>query len=155
MVWDLKLIPRDLLESHAELKNLLVAREMLKPIPRHGTRSEGVTSRSSPSWTVSQSNRTPPKPSTSTILLISDDDETDVEITPVQRGPPSFQRILVERARLDSSPDTSSLQVISAHATSSSPASSDQDEIEQLLRKKVDTRCLIILYVFTQVGMFS
>lgn len=96
-------------------------------------------------------------------MVITDDDESDIEIVDF-RPRPNYQRILVERATMNSSPATSDKgdaasktqrDRIIADAMSSSPASSEQDEVEQLIRSKAVARTTITLYVFTKVKTVS
>jgi len=148
--------------------SLLVAREMLRPIPR--TRSSPKGNAISSSSTSTHSKQIS---SDSTTIEISDDeDDSDIEIIDVGPGVsnyPNYQRILAERVTLNSSPATSRAASkrmgdagskaqrdrIIANAMSSSPVSSDKDEVEQLIRSKADAHTRVILYVFTKVNRFE
>ncbi|KAE9402366.1 hypothetical protein BT96DRAFT_991171 [Gymnopus androsaceus JB14] len=75
--------------------------------------------------------------SSSSPMVITDDDKSDIEI--IDFDPRlNYQRILAQRDR------------IIADTMSSSPVSSEQDEVEQLIRSKAVARTTITLYVFTE-----
>ncbi|KAE9389522.1 hypothetical protein BT96DRAFT_1003161 [Gymnopus androsaceus JB14] len=184
IIRDPQQIPLHYLQANNELLNLLLARKMLRPIPRTGLKGKKDSSpTSSSSTTVSHSNTAPANRScnvmssgtsartfTSMPLVISDDkDDSDIEIINVESGAPNYQRIMVERATLNSSPATSSAAPkpiflrddanskarwdrIIAKAMSSSPASSDKDEVKLCFRTKHGAQTSITLYVFTKTN---
>ncbi|KAE9387879.1 hypothetical protein BT96DRAFT_948025 [Gymnopus androsaceus JB14] len=164
LVWEPKQIPQHFLESNAELINLLVAREMLRPIPRTGSMSKGNTHCTASSSSTTSCSKVISL-GTSTLTVVISDDDSDVEIIDGESGPPSYQHILVEQATVRSSPApsstapkckllrTSRVQRDSLIAEAmSSPASSDKDEVEHHFRTKHGVQTSITLYVFTKLG---
>ncbi|KAE9390341.1 hypothetical protein BT96DRAFT_946181 [Gymnopus androsaceus JB14] len=158
LAWDVEQIPRHVLEANNELIDLLTAREMLKRVPRASSSSKAKQSSNTSTATSFPSSSTTASGSSSLPMVITDDDESDIEIVDF-RPRPNYQRILVERATMNSSPATSDKgdatsktqrDRIIADAMSSSPASSEQDEVEQLIRSKAVARTTITLYVFTK-----
>lgn len=170
VVRDPNKIPRHLLESNDELINLLAAREMLRPIPKTGSRSQGSKCSASSSLpTTSRSNHTSKVTSSGTsarssplTTLVNSDGENESEVEISEVAPYNYQRMLVERATLESSPATSSegpkrlfYQGSNArrdNATYSSPASSDRDEVEQRFKAKAAAKTCVTLYVFPKVN---
>lgn len=137
---------------------------MLRPIPRTGSKSKGKkdscvavsrsnTAVSSGSSNVMSSGSSARASTLTTIVISDDDDDSDVEIVDVEPGVPNYQRILVERATLSSSPAASKVRRdrLIAAAMSSSPATSDKDEVEQHFRTKAAAQTSVTLYVFAKV----
>ncbi|KAE9393535.1 hypothetical protein BT96DRAFT_999400 [Gymnopus androsaceus JB14] len=174
LIWEPQWIPLCHLQASDELLSLLLACELLRAIPRTGSKSkekEGSSSLTSAA-SVSHSNTNPSSRSSNSVasssrdrrsamttLVISDDDgDSNIEIVDVSN-------VLMRRATLSSLPADSSpapkckllrdatsnaqRDRFIAEAMSSSPVSSDKDEVEQHLRTKAVAQTSVTLYVFT------